>query len=319
MNGERKANLIKLAAQGLIDSHYVDATLPHAPLQHAQATPHTPLTADNLEQIPIAEQLAPGIRMPDQVLESNPNGLHDTSTDILPSSESGMDTPGAACVPPELDPRTSIFRPGAPSTGSVFSVAVQPGTPKSIVLDPMERHTDVTVSSPAPSRSYPAESPCSEDPPSSRATTPQTSTGMQSFSLAANPSSGTDSASVIYSDAGSVMSDRSHGTSDLDVRHQERAIEAQRMQDRARLGGEVGIGGPISVPFARLRDRLHDMDAPQRSASTSATAATSPVQSPGEKLLDTPMLHSPYFPIMNTPGAPPDSEDLSHALASTLT
>jgi len=316
MDGDRRNNLIKLAAQGFIDSHHVNtAAIPSSLTIHPEGPTHTPLTADNLEQVPLAEQLAPGIRMSEQVLESNANNLHDSSTDMLtPSSESGAGTSVPACVPPELDPRTSIFRPGVPSTGSVFSVAVQPGSPKSIVMDHPERRT----SSPAPPRSYRADSP-SSDRSFSRATTPQFSAGTQSISVTAHPSSGTDSASVAFSDAGSATSDPSQGTSNSEIRDQEQVIEVQRMQERARNGGEVGIGGPISVPFARLRDRLYDMDRPQRSASTSATAATSPVQTPDEKILGKPTVQSSYFATITAPGGAPDSEALSHALESTLT
>ncbi|SHO79536.1 Uncharacterized protein MSYG_3885 [Malassezia sympodialis ATCC 42132] len=322
MDDDRRTNLIKLAAEGLLDSHPIDtAAIQSSVAANTEGPSLALLTADNLEQIPLAEQLAPGIRMPEQVVESGANDMHDSSTDMLPlPSETGADTSVPTCVPPELDPRASVFRPGIPSTGSVFSVAVQPGSPKSILLDQTERHSELRTSSPAPSRSFRADSPCSEDRSSFSNTAPQYSTVTQSSNAATHPgSSGADSASVVYSDAGSVMSDRSQGTSNSDIRNQEQFIEAQRMQERALLGGEVGIGGPISVPFARLRDRLSDIDKPHRSVSTSATAATSPIQTPEDKMSGTPMAHSPYFATVETPGSAPDSEAVSRSLEATLT
>lgn len=314
MDFDGRTNLIKLAAEGLIESHHTESTPVHSSLAaNAEDCPHAPLTADNLERIPLAEQLAPGIRMTDQVLETCSSQVQEIFPDNLPPSRSDndlMDTSNSACVPPELDPRTSTFRPVAPSTGSVFSVAVQPGSPKSIVMS-----TEFRTSSPAPSRSFRADSPCSEDHPSSRATTPNHSRSTQNINFLAQSSSGTDTASVIYSDAGSMMSE----TTNSDVRDQEQAIETQRMQERARLGGEVGIGGPMPMPFARLRDRIYDGEAPQRTVSTSATAATSPVHSTDDPFTDTPMAQSPHSVSMAAAGAPPDSEALGRALASTLT
>ena len=256
---EQRARLIKLAADGELEQH----NTPVIPSGWANAAgpdnfnaPHTQrtaLTADNLEQIPQAELLAPGIRLPDQVLDTKPPG----TTTSIPIQEQA-DCP----VPPELDPRTPVFRPRLPSSGSVFSVAVQPGSPRSIV--DLDKSTDLTSkpSSPAASRSNTSQHSL------------RSSAMMNSNSRAGSIAT---SASVAESDTASILSDMS-GISLSEVREQEAAIESQRMREREVSGGELGIGGVVPTVLTRLRnERLHN--SPQRTFSSAATISSSPTQS----------------------------------------
>ncbi|KAK0545427.1 hypothetical protein OC846_005669 [Tilletia horrida] len=124
-----------------------------------------PVTADNLGRIPEAEQLAPGIRLPNTV-----EPQHDDDDDDEDYAQDGAQSHGAGGaaggrgvpgsdhrrkigpthvghfgpdgapvpgVPPELDPRAAKFRrPTSPGAASVFSLAVQPpGSPKAGAID----------------------------------------------------------------------------------------------------------------------------------------------------------------------------------------
>ncbi|KAE8232491.1 hypothetical protein CF326_g2478 [Tilletia indica] len=112
-----------------------------------------PVTADNLGRIPQADQLAPGIRLPNSVAqEEGPEDDddeqygHGGAADGLASRRKigpthvghfgphGAPVPG---VPPELDPRAAKFRrPTSPGAASVFSLAVQPpASPKAAPID----------------------------------------------------------------------------------------------------------------------------------------------------------------------------------------
>ena len=134
---DKRIDLIKLAADGVLNSHAQVESGPTPPSGHAQAPTQVALTADNLEQIPEAEQLAPGIRLGEPILGDRVEELY--ASPSLSSTAMHMDARNDSMdqtsVPPELDPRTSQFRPGIPSAGSVFSVAVQPGSPKSVTFD----------------------------------------------------------------------------------------------------------------------------------------------------------------------------------------
>ncbi|KAK0533985.1 hypothetical protein OC834_002041 [Tilletia horrida] len=114
-----------------------------------------PVTADNLGRIPEAEQLAPGIRLPNTVAQGgaddeydDEDGFHQPGvpadgmvprrkigpTHVGHFGEHGQPVPG---VPPELDPRAAKFRrPTSPGAASVFSLAVQPpASPKAAPAD----------------------------------------------------------------------------------------------------------------------------------------------------------------------------------------
>lgn len=119
-----------------------------------------------------------------------------------------------------------------------------------------------------------------DDASSSRATTPVYS-GRDSGSVAPNTQGTSRPESLADSEAGSVLSDASHVAYSADVREQELAIEQQRMRERELVGGELGIGGPIAVPFARLPDQLVQLRGSQshRSMSSAATVASSPAAS----------------------------------------
>lgn len=230
------------------------------------------LTAGNLEQVPEAEHLAPGIRLPqdtEECAERMDEAPCVSSSGTRPD-ESGRRTTFTG-VPPELDPRTHVFRPVRPSSESVFSVAVQPGSPRSTVHDAMDtKHGHPgSVSGQTDSSGTGAFS------NSSRATTPVHPTELSTSGAISRANSGT--LSVAMSEAGSTISERSD-LDVLDVRDAEQAIELQRMHERARSGGETGIGGAIPPPFACTPDQLDFMRANQ-SISTAATVASSPTTS----------------------------------------
>ena len=287
---EQRSNLIKLAADGYLDSHLVDrkprpdlagVRAADAAAPSADGRTHIALTAQNLDQIPEAEQLAPGIRLPEHVMgaatsvaapgrlaqETGEPGTGGLADDLEPS------------VPPELDPRTPVFRPGHPSAGSVFSVAVQPGSPRSIATTEMDRGSERPARA-ASSVDVSLRTSSSDDPSSSRATTPVYS-GRDSGSMVHNTQGTSRPESLAGSEAGSVLSDASNVAYSADVHEQELAIEQQRMRERAQVGGEIGIGGPITVPFARLPDHLVQLRGSQshRSTSSAATVASSPAAS----------------------------------------
>lgn len=253
MYKDKRIHLIKLAADGVLNSH-VQVESGHTPLSgNAQAPTQVALTADNLEQIPKAEQLAPGIRLGEPILEDRTEELYAPSN---PSStalhmDARSDSVDQTSVPPELDPRTSQFRPGIPSAGSVFSVAVQPGSPKSVTLDDRMHDT-----SHVPSLG-------SESVSSSRGTTPAHSTGF----LSGN-NSRANSISVTYSDIGSIPSD-TH-TTNTDTREKDSATELQH-RPRERVGDELN-----NVPLSRLQGSVMK---PQRTLSTCTTIGSSPAAS----------------------------------------
>lgn len=273
MGEEQRVNLIKLAANGIIDSHApTHDAVPSTPVaDHAHQ-----LTADNLEQVPEAEQLAPGIRLPESGVELSQASSDATmSKPRTPASDSGPTTPSIqepASVPPELDPRTAKFCYGIPRSGSVFSVAAQPGSPKE------EQGRDVARVATPDRGTGPAGSPMS-----SRWDSPQPMTPTSHDQPAAVPPSshGSITASLALSDAGSVASDDVRPPSLDEVQEEERAIEMLRMQERLKFSGAVGIGGQ-TVPTAVLWELQHQRDAfstPHRTMSTSATASNSPTSS----------------------------------------
>ncbi|WFC99504.1 hypothetical protein MYAM1_002249 [Malassezia yamatoensis] len=302
---EQRSNLIRLAADGDIDSHLLDDKVNdshaisgsgHELLEAEETRDHKRLTARNLNQIPEAEQLAPGIRIPEHIIgQQLPSQEEQPPTDFVHSSvtmdESDADDQGTnSSVPPELDPRTSTFKPGMPSAGSVFSVAVQPGSPRSILLDTDKRRTSPRQSEiPADSS---LNSSAGDSPFSSRATTPILS-GRDSNSGAAPHTQRSDTGqSWIGSDIGSQLAESGAATYSSAIREQELAIERQRMREREIIGGEIGIGGPIATPFARLPDNIMQLrSSPSlRSVSSAATVASSPAPSVRESDLDDSLL-----------------------------
>ncbi|WFC94820.1 hypothetical protein MBRA1_001456 [Malassezia brasiliensis] len=287
---EQRSNLIKLAADGYLDSHLVDRKVRlnqaeirgHDALAASTETQtHIALTAQNLDQIPEAEQLAPGIRLPEHVISSVPpvagSSCSTQGTDEASPGELAGDLEPS--VPPELDPRTPVFRPGHPSAGSVFSVAVQPGSPRSVATMEMDRGPERPLRA-ASSVDVSMQTSSDRDPSSSRATTPVNS-GRDSGSVAPNTQDTSRPESLADSEAGSLLSNTSHTAFSAEVREQELAIEQQRMREREQDGGELGIGGPIAVPFARLPDHLVQLRGSQshHSMSSAATAASSPAAS----------------------------------------
>ena len=153
-------------------------------------------------------------------------------------------------VPPELDPRTSQFRPGIPSAGSVFSVAVQPGSPKSVTFDDRVHDT-----SHVPSHG-------SESVFSSRSTTPAHSTGLPSGS-----NSRADSISVTHSDMSNMPSD-THAMN-TDAREKNSASELQH--PREHVGDELN-----NPPLSR---RQGSVNQPHRTLSTCTKIGSSPAAS----------------------------------------
>lgn len=275
MYEDRRTALIKLAADGVLDSHAPEESEPQLGSSYApQGTTQVALTADNLEQIPEAEHLAPGIRLDEPILNEVlcepripvPEDASKCNQSIFGLEHEPVEQES---VPPELDPRTSEFRPGIPSAGSVFSVAVQPGSPKSVTLESGDRTHDlsgVVTSSQISSR---IDSSMGESVSNYRFTTP-----FRPMSIGTASSSRANSVSVANSEAGSITSDAT--PFNAEVREQEFAIEQQRMRERAISGGELGIGGPIP-PHVSLPQV--NISLPQRTFSSSATIGSSPATS----------------------------------------
>lgn len=252
MYKDKRIDLIKLAADGVLNSHAQVESGPTPPSGHAQAPTQVALTADNLEQIPEAEQLAPGIRLGEPILGDRVEELY--ASPSLSSTAMHMDARNDSMdqtsVPPELDPRTSQFRPGIPSAGSVFSVAVQPGSPKSVTFD--DRVHDPSH---VPSLG-------SESVFSSRSTTPAHSTGPPSGS-----NSRADSISVTHSDMSNMPSD-THAMN-TDAREKNSATELQH--PRERVGDELN-----NPPLSR---RQGSVIQPHRTLSTCTKIGSSPAAS----------------------------------------
>ena len=252
MYKDKRIHLIKLAADGVLNSHAQVESGPTPPSGHAQAPTQVALTADNLEQIPEAEQLAPGIRLGEPILGDRVEELY--ASPSLSSTamhrDARSDSMDQTSVPPELDPRTSQFRPGIPSAGSVFSVAVQPGSPKSVTFDDRVHDT-----SHVPSHG-------SESVFSSRSTTPAHSTGLPSGS-----NSRADSISVTHSDMSNMPSD-THAMN-TDTREKNSATELQH--PRERVGDELN-----NPPLSR---RQGSVNQPHRTLSTCTTVGSSPAAS----------------------------------------
>ena len=224
-----KADLIKLAADGVVETQAAvesETTVP----AHADA-----LTASNLKQIPDADELAPGIRLHNDL---------DAQAGVATQAPSVERSP---CVPPELDPRTSAFRPPVHRSGSVFSVAVQPGSPTGTQPD-----SDIRTRESSPN-----------------------SSGIINPTGATRPNTLN---SVAASDAGSLASDMSDSIYSSEVHEQEVMIDQQRMAERALMGGEAGIGGPIHHAFGPAREDilLSGVSRPIRTVSVAATVSTSP-------------------------------------------
>lgn len=266
MNEHTRTDLIKLAANGVLNAHPpTDEDFQREGAGAGEPT-QVALTAQNLKQVPEAEQLAPGIRLNEPVLndpESEPSATTTSrsSSAVLrgePSTANVRPDPvDQATMPPELDPRTAQFKPRIPSAGSIFSVAVQPGSPKSVTFETGDKTHEISTTA----------SPSSGSVTSSRANTPvRTGAAVPGHASRAN------SASVTFSDAGS---DTTHTTS-TEVREQEHAIELQRMHERATCGGgELGMGGNAShFPLSRLQGTR-----PERTFSSTATVSSSPAAS----------------------------------------
>lgn len=251
------------------------------------------LTADNLERIPNADQLAPGIRLPGRTIDPH---THATSTDMQTSSdadegaqsletghtsvgafgEGGAPVPG---VPPELDPRTPAFRPHSPGEASVFSVAVQPpASPKASILEASEPASPYVETTPSrtntggygvPASNASATAGSSSYAGSARGSSPPLSAGYapsEAFNaalrLGPGPSMlGRNVASVAPSEAGSVSSTGTGGgpastgtADDQEVALRAAYIERQRMRERELMGGEAGVGG-TTIPTFTLPTR----------------------------------------------------------------
>lgn len=253
MYRDKRIHLIKLAADGVLNSH-VQVESGHTPTSgHAPAPTQVALTADNLEQIPTAEQLAPGIRLGEPMLENRTEELYtpsNTSSTAMPM-DARSDSVDQTSMPPELDPRTSQFRPGIPSAGSVFSVAVQPGSPKSVSFDERIQETPQVPSL------------GSESVSSSRGTTPAQSTGF----LSGNNSCA-NSISVTDSDIGSMPTD-THAMN-TDAGEKDGAAELQH-HPRECVGEELN-----NVLLSRLQGSVMK---PQRTLSTCTTIGSSPAAS----------------------------------------
>lgn len=264
-----------------------DAGQPYDPV--AEYRRGRALTADNLERIPNADQLAPGIRLPGRVIDP-----HGADTDMQTSSdadegaqsletghtsvgafgEGGAPVPG---VPPELDPRTPAFRPHSPGEASVFSVAVQPPvSPKASILEPSEPASPFVETTPSrsstidrygvPASSASATAGSSSYSASARGSSPPLSAGYapsEAFNaamrLGPGPSMlGRNVASVAPSEAGSVSSTGTGGggpgstgtADDQEVALRAAYIERQRMRERELMGGEAGVGGTTIPTFA---------------------------------------------------------------------
>ncbi|WFD33170.1 hypothetical protein MSPP1_004228 [Malassezia sp. CBS 17886] len=298
---DQRLHLIKLAANGYLESYSAGEAGDDSARKDGAAA--IALTADNLGQIPDAEQLAPGIRLPECVLDgaamhesgeegdgaNTPPGMPDGYTDSAREGAYECGEPGrvgaecadSAGVPPELDPRMPVFCPRRPTAGSVFSVAVQPGSPESGTME-LEKGSEKTQSkpeSPAQAASTRTDSPTSESAGVSR--TP----ALGALSAVSRRRQGVGNpgypVSAADSEFGSTASEVSSSAYSTDVHEQELSIERQRMRERELLGGELGIGGPVPLPFARVNDGLSQLysSTSMRSMSTAATVATSPATS----------------------------------------
>ncbi|SPO35855.1 uncharacterized protein PSFLO_01326 [Pseudozyma flocculosa] len=242
------------------------------------------LTADNLERIPDADQLAPGIRLPGQGVDprgdrhhgrgdhdndnDNDNDLPTSSTDADGAAlsletgdtsvgnfgEGGAPVPG---VPPELDPRTAAFRPHSPGAASVFSVAVQPpGSPKPQMVDisepaspfPETRSSATVSGASATAGSSYSASARGSSPPLSAGFAP-TDAAAYAGRLAPGPSGLSRTvASVAPSEAGSISSSGTGGgqgsTGTAD--DQELALRAAYIE-RQRMREREIMGGEAGV------------------------------------------------------------------------
>ncbi|EST05308.1 hypothetical protein PSEUBRA_005578 [Kalmanozyma brasiliensis GHG001] len=264
-----------------------DAGQPYDPV--AEYRRGRALTADNLERIPNADQLAPGIRLPgrhidphaadtDMQTSSDADGgaqsLETGHTSVGAFGEGGAPVPG---VPPELDPRTPAFRPHSPGEASVFSVAVQPpASPKASILEPSEpvspfvepptSRSGASDHHGIPASSASATAGSSAYSASARGSSPPLSAGYapseafnSAMRLGPGPSMlGRNVASVAPSEAGSVSSTGTGGggpgstgtADDQEVALRAAYIERQRMRERELMGGEAGVGGTTIPSFA---------------------------------------------------------------------
>lgn len=226
-----KSHLIKLAADGLLENQE-DVETENAGMRHVDA-----LTAYNLERVPEADQLAPGIRLIDEINTTTHMTLH------LPPEEQ------AHGVPPELDPRTSEFRPQVHRSGSVYSVAVQPGSPTGTQTD-----TDIRTREASP-----------------------TSSGILSGSNVTRPS--TLSNSIATSEAGSLASDMSDNLYSQETHEQDSFTDRQRIDEGQLLGSDsLFAAGPILHTFGPTPEDIRMSGPPllARTASATATIASSP-------------------------------------------
>ncbi|SPO23646.1 uncharacterized protein UTRI_03823_B [Ustilago trichophora] len=257
-----------------------DAGQPYDPV--AEYRRGRALTADNLERIPNADQLAPGIRLPGRAMDPHHGGadtdmqtssdadegaqsLETGHTSVGAFGEGGAPVPG---VPPELDPRTPAFRPHSPGEASVFSVAVQPpASPKASILEPSEPASPFVETTPSrsgtgdrygiPASSASATAGSSSYSASARGSSPPLSAGYapsEAFNAAMRLGPGPSMlsrnvASVAPSEAGSVSSTGtggggpgSTGTAD----DQEVALRAAYIE-RQRMRERELMGGEAGV------------------------------------------------------------------------
>ncbi|KAL4399139.1 hypothetical protein ACI68E_003512 [Malassezia pachydermatis] len=254
------------------------------------------LTEDNVGQIPEADQLAPGIRLPQQSMplysmyiksgSSISTGLGCNST----TAETMYSELGAECssVPPELDPRTTTFQPSLPSEASICSVDVNPGTPRSKSKDILRR----AFASPSSNLRKRKGTPSIDDEAAPHMEEPG---GYEEQYTSGHSATQPDTISLANSEAGSFVSETS-GLSYPDAfTEDEQAIEQQRMEERIRAGGDLGIGGQVSVSMARMREKLSHPTA-TRTLSTSATASNSPAPS----IFEDETSFKPYIPDTHT-------------------
>jgi hypothetical protein len=225
-----KSRLIKLAADGLLEKQE-DVEPENAGKRHVDA-----LTAYNLERVPEADQLAPGIRLIDEINTTTHMDIH------LPLEEQ------AHGVPPELDPRTSEFRPQVHRSGSVYSVAVQPGSPTGTQPD-----TDMHTREASP-----------------------TSSVIFSGSNVTRPS--TLSNSIATSEAGSLASDMSDNLYSQEIHDQDSLTDRQHIGEGQLLGNDSSFEGSMLHTFGPTPEDILMSGPPllSRTVSATATVATSP-------------------------------------------
>ena len=279
------ADLAGSSSAAQFDPPAADAAQPYDPV--AEYRRGRALTADNLERIPNADQLAPGIRLPGRAMHSlgadtdlqtssdageGAHSLETGHTSVGAFGEGGAPVPG---VPPELDPRTPAFRPHSPGEASVFSVAVQPpASPKASILEPSEPASPFVESTPSrsntgdrygiPASSASATAGSSAYSASARGSSPPLSAGYapsEAFNSAMRLGPGPSMlsrnvASVAPSEAGSVSSTGTGGgpgstgtADDQEVALRAAYIERQRMRERELMGGEAGVGGTTIPTF----------------------------------------------------------------------